>query len=129
MVERGVSVSRQALIEAVLSSIRSHRFLYDNEIQLQDGLAECFTKAGIAFEREARLSPANKIDFMLPEGVGLEVKIKGSPTEVARQLLAYVGEAQVLELILVTGRAVLGRLPDELLGKRIHVVPLWRSFL
>lgn len=113
----------------VIDALGSFKFTYDNEIELQDGIAAAFTGHAILFEREARLGDDLKIDFMIPGGIGVEVKIKGSPSDVARQLLAYANRPEVTCLVLVTARAALSRLPPILLGKKLYVVPLWRSFL
>jgi hypothetical protein len=113
----------------VIETLGSFKFTYDNEIELQDGIAAAFTGCEILFEREARLGDDLKIDFMIPGGIGVEVKIKGSPSDVARQLLAYANRPEITCLILVTARAALSRLPPILLGKKLYVVPLWRSFL
>lgn len=116
-------------VDLVLGALSAFRFTYDNEIELQDGIAAAFTKENIPFLREARLGPNLKIDFLVPNGIGIEVKIKGSPSEVARQLLAYANRPEVTCLVLVTGRAALSKLPPSLLDKKLYVVALWRSFL
>lgn len=116
-------------VEGVIAAIQSYRFTFDNELELQAGIAQAFTAKNIPFTREARLGDDLKIDFMVPEGIGIEVKIKGSPSDVARQLLSYANRPEVVCLVLVTAKIGLGKLPLELLGKRLFVVPLWRSFL
>lgn len=116
-------------VNQVVAAIKAHKFTYSTEKQLQDGLAQVFGERNIPFEREKKIGEKEQIDFLIVGGIGLEVKTKGSPSEVARQLLAYAGCEGVKELILVTGRARLGHLPEELLGKKITVVTLWQSFL
>lgn len=84
----------------------------------------------IPFEREKVLDEKyGTIDFLVDGRIGLEIKIKGSPSAVARQLLRYFECGQVAELVLVTGRAKLGQLPREILGKKLTVVTLWETFL
>jgi hypothetical protein len=116
-------------VDQVIAAISSFRFTYDNEIELQNAIASALSSRDIPFEREHRLGDNLKIDFMIPAGIGVEVKIKGSPSEVARQLLSYANRSELSCIVLVTGRSALGRLPDTLLGKKLYVVPLWRSFL
>jgi hypothetical protein len=113
----------------VLEALDGFRFTYDNEIELQSAIALAFADRHVPYEREARLGADLKIDFLIPGGIGVEVKIKGSPSEVARQLLAYANRPEIACLVLVTARAALSRLPAMLLGKKLYVVPLWRSFL
>ena len=60
---------------------------------------------------------------------GVEIKIKGSPSSVGRQLIRYAESKAIDQLILVTGRSQLGRLPVELLGKPLLVINLWETFL
>ena len=69
------------------------------------------------------------IDFLIDGKIGLEIKIKGSPSAVTRQLMRYFECAMLKELVLVTGRAKLWNLPREILGKRLTVVSLWETFL
>lgn len=116
-------------VQLVIDIIKTHKFVYTTEKDLQGAIADVLGQKGILFEREQKIGDKEVIDFMIGGSIGLEVKTKGSPSDVARQLLAYAGRDCVKELILVTGRARLGRLPEMLLGKRIHVVTLWQSFL
>lgn len=113
----------------VLEAIEDFRFTYDNEVELQSAIALAFADRHVPYEREARLGADLKIDFLIPGGIGVEIKIKGSPSEVARQLLAYANRPEITCLVLVTARAALSRLPAMLLGKKLYVVPLWRTFL
>jgi len=113
----------------IVEVIKSHKFIYSTEKQLQEGIAQVLHEKNIPFEREKRISEKEVIDFLVAGGIGLEVKTKGSPSEVARQLLGYAACPGVKELMLVTGRYALGKLPKELLGKRLSVVALWENFL
>lgn len=118
-----------ATVEQVIEAIQSFRYIYDRETDLQAAIAKVFDERKIPFVREFRLGDDLKIDFMVPEGIGIEIKIKGSPSDVARQLLGYANRPEVKCLILVTGKSSLGRLPEELLGKKLYIVALWRNFL
>lgn len=118
-----------AHVPALIAALKRTRFLYSNEKELQDGIAAALTAAKLPFEREVKLAEGDIIDFMVCGDVGIEVKIKGSPSEVARQLLRYAGHDKIQALVLVTGRAALAAVPDVLLGKPLHRVELWRSML
>lgn len=111
------------------AAIKSFRFHYSNEKELQAGIGRAFAAKGIAFEPEKPIGKGGVIDFLVTGGIGVEIKIKGSPSEVARQLVAYAECEEVREIVLVTGRSRLGRLPATILGKRVTVVTLWTSFL
>lgn len=52
-----------------------------------------------------RLDEAGRIDFLTADGVGLELKVKGSATDVLRQLERYAHAPHVSALLLVTTRA------------------------
>lgn len=84
----------------------------------------------IPFEREKMLpEKAGTIDFFVDGRIGIEIKIKGSPSAVTRQLMRYFKCEVISELLLVTGRTKLGNLPKEILGKKLTVMSLWETFL
>jgi len=86
-----------------------------NEKKMQDAIGELLTENGIMFGREFILQARDRIDFIVGT-VGIEVKIKGSYTQVASQLLRYAESELVTHLILVTTRAShrkLLHLPNE----------------
>jgi hypothetical protein len=116
--------------KAVTDALRKRRFNYSGEKELQEGVEQVLSAEAIPFEREKVLPDgAGTIDFLVDGRIGIEIKIKGSPSGVIRQLLRYFECAQVAELVLVTGRVKLGKLPPEILGKKLTVVDLWRTFL
>lgn len=116
-------------VSSLVGLLKSRRFNYSTERDLQDGIDAVLEASGYRYEREKSLGGAGVIDFLIEGGVGVEVKIKGSPVEVARQLLRYAKEDAVTEIVLVTGRARLGKLPETLHGKPVTVVTMWESFL
>lgn len=112
----------------VCNLIAGSRFTFANEKQLQDGIAMVLAPTGLAVSREHRLSPTDVIDFLV-ESVGVEVKIKGAVGAVQAQLERYATHDTVTELVLVTGRVQLTRMPRKLNGKPLTVVPLLGSLL
>ncbi len=116
-------------VKDLVTAIRGYQFNFSNEADLQAGIEEVLKAQGFSFERECVLEGAGVIDFLLEGGIGIEVKIKGSPVLVTRQLLRYAGCEAVKELVLVTARSRLGDLPDTLQGKRVTVVSLWEQAL
>lgn len=120
----GVLEPETARITGALSTAR---FQYANEIELHEGMVALLATVGIAItdaDREVRLSPADRIDFLLPSGLGIEVKVKGQAGDVWRQLRRYAAHDRVRELLLVTTRSrhVVG--PDFLNGKPVTVLLL-----
>lgn len=113
----------------LVAALRRCQFNFSHEVDLQDGIEEVLKSQGYGFERERRLGAAGVIDFLVAGGIGIEVKIKGSPVLVIRQLLRYAECMEVQELVLVTARSRLGDLPAELMGKKVTVVSLWEQAL
>lgn len=113
-------------------TLKAHRLPFGDEIACHRTIALLLEAAGFTVEREVQLSGARgRIDFYMPaERIGIEVKVKGSPTEIVRQLSRYAQAPEIHTLMLVTGRARLGQLlPAELHGKPLHVVATWRGGL
>jgi len=115
----------------ILHSLRSRKFRFSSEADLQDGIELALKVDDIPYEREYRMGPLgeDRIDFLVAGDIGLEVKFQGSPIEVARQLLRYAAFPAIGALVLATGKLRLGRLPEVLLGKPISVLGLWKGFL
>src|SRR3954469_20591380 len=90
-----------------------YRFDIGAETDFQDGLSIVLTQNGFHFLREHDLGGKfGRIDFFLPNlSVGIELKVKGSPTDVLRQLHRYALSADIKGLMLVTGRARLAFAP------------------
>lgn len=111
---------------AILSAVR---FNFSSEAELQDGIESVLKDAGVVFQREYRLNAKERIDFYLPVSRhGIEVKTKGSPSSVLRQVHGYAQNDAIAGLLLVTSRLRL-TLPDELNGKPMRVLSLWQHAL
>ena len=97
-----------------------------SESAFQTGVELVLQKHGIAYIREWDLGRAfGRIDFYLPgSGTGLELKIKGSPSDVARQLYRYCLSPDIASLILLTPRHRLARMPETMNGKPLLSVSL-----
>jgi len=110
-----------ASLQALLGA---QRYRHVNELELQDGLALVMRRAGLVFERELILSPKNRIDFLI-DGIGIEVKVDGGLSAVARQLQRYMAEPRITSLLLVTARSQLKHgLPSVLGGKPLACLVL-----
>lgn len=117
------------VVRKLVGSLRKHRYNYHNEKDLQAAIETVLKADKFSFEREFQLGDSGIVDFFVGGFLGVEIKIKGSPSEVARQLLRYAVRKEVKALVLVTGRSALSVLPTDLLGKPLHLVELWRTFL
>ncbi|WP_431976027.1 hypothetical protein [Micromonospora haikouensis] len=89
---------------AVAQLFGAHRYRYVNELELHDCLDEVLRAAGVVADREVRLTARERIDFLLPSGLGVEVKVAGSPGAVHRQMARYAAQPSIRALLLVTTR-------------------------
>lgn len=112
----------------VLATLRSLRFHWSSEEELQAGIDEALAGLAVPVVREALLD-AGRIDFLIDGDVGLEVKVQGSPAAVARQIQRYCYCPEIAALILVTAKSRLADLPATINGKPVHVIELWRANL
>jgi len=108
----------------VAAILRGYRFAFTNEGELQQAIAKVLADTGVPFEREHRLSGADRIDFLLAGGVGIEVKIDGATNALLRQVHRYVQHDAIKALVVVVSRTRLAGLPTELGGKPIVAVSL-----
>jgi len=97
----------------MVALLKGYRYPVGSEAGFQRGLDQVLTLHGIPFVREHNLGRAfGRIDFYLPQqGYGIELKIKGSPSEVMRQLHRYAQSPEISALILMTGRTRLAFAP------------------
>lgn len=71
----------------------------------------------VTVQPEHALSAGDRIDYFLPQyGIGIEVKVKGSPLQVGRQLERYASHPQIKHLVLITTRYTHGGLAGALDG-------------
>lgn len=93
------------------------------EVRLQAAIAARLEEHNFTFAREVRLTEEDVIDFLV-EGLGLEVKIDGSLSQVTRQLHRYAQSERVAEIFLVTTRSKHRGMPPTLNGKPVRVLHL-----
>lgn len=111
------------MMDAVAKLLREHRFHFANEVELHNGIELVLTDAGHSVQREVRLTAHERIDFIIDGRLGIEVKIKGSTTDLMRQAIRYAGRPELDGLLVVTTLAR-HRLPDTLNGKPVVTVYL-----
>lgn len=112
-------------LTALAATIQSHRYRYDHERELHEALARCLTDAGHTVAREVRLSERDRIDFLVNERIGIEVKVQGGPSSVLGQLGRYARHETIAGLLLVSDRMQLGRIAATAInGKPFRAVLL-----
>lgn len=119
-------------VEALRQAIAGFRFPANNEAQFQAQLEKAFSAAGLNFEREYLMpgcGGADRLDFWLPDpaGVAIEVKAKGSHTEILRQLKRYSMREAVNAVVLIARKPV--ELPPYLSGKPLVCLSIWRGLI
>lgn len=107
--------------QKLLTLLSSFQFNFQDEKELQDGIAKALNDNRIEFKREHSLSRWDRPDFLI-EGIAIEVKIGGTLNNLLRQLHRYAGFDEVESVIVVTNRSRLAELPDTLNGKSLSVV-------
>jgi len=114
-----------AILTAALNAVA---FRFQDEVELQDGIAIALGRADIPHRREVVLSPKDRIDFMLNDGVGIEVKIDGSVSALTRQLIRYAKLPQISALLVVVSAIRLSNLPSQIEGKPVVCLRMMRAF-
>lgn len=114
-------------VETVVDALRTARLASTSEDALQLSIAHRLEEMQIAFEREVRISPASRIDFMVSDGIGIEAKVQYPRRSIYRQLERYAMLDSVRALILVTGTAI--GLPPTINLKPVFIVSIGRTAL
>lgn len=108
--------------------ISVHRFDLSNEKAAQAQLETILTNAGITFSREHRLSDRDIVDFLVADGIAVEMKLRGhQKVAVFKQLSRYALHDAVREVVLVTNMAM--GLPVQIEGKPAWYASLGRGWL
>lgn len=111
-------------METIIRAIERYRFMTSSEAELQDAIESVLERERFVFDREVRLSPRDRIDFMVEGGIGIEVKVAGSLAALTRQLHRYAQHEAVKGIIVVTTTARHCGIPRELNGKPVRLVSL-----
>lgn len=127
-------------LQPVLDALAGRRFPLEDEKQTQAAIAKVLDDSFDHWSREVRIA-GGVIDFVVgfyeptpPHlrsvrlvSVGIEVKLKGSPRNIARQVKGYAAERDLAGLVLVTAKAM--TLPVTIGGKPVAVLDLGRAWL
>ena len=110
------------------AAIAAFGYNFSTEEEFQTGLAKALASGGVEFRREVILSKRDRIDFMIEDGVGIEVKIDGSISALTRQIFRYAELPEINGLLVVVSANRLANLPTEINGKPVHSVRIMRAF-
>lgn len=80
----------------------------------------------INLKKEYRLDNKNIIDFYL-DGIGIEVKIKGTPKSIYKQLERYSEFEKIKLMILITGKSM--GLPKTINGKDVFYLNICKNWI
>jgi len=111
----------RSMMLSIAAALANTSFRADNEAVLQDAVAARFDQCRIEYEREVRLSGKDRIDFLVGN-IGIELKVDGSLANLTRQLDRYAMSERIAELLVVSTRRTLCRVPTELRGKPVSVI-------
>ena len=111
----------------IKNNILKYKYSLSSEKELQKELFD-FSLKKLGFIKEYRLSKRDIIDFYHPElKIGIEVKIKGSSSEIYRQVKEYCKYPEINQLLLVSNKAM--GLPPEIEEKHVEVLLLGKIWL
>jgi hypothetical protein len=120
--------------ERIMGILRNARLPIEHEARLQEAIAEALHVRGDGLHvvREAKMVGGLRIDFAVEHDcrccfTGIAVKIAGGRRDIFRQLKAYCEDARLVELVVVTSRAL--ALPETINGKPVAIVDLGRAWL
>lgn len=120
-------MSARLLLDRLVAELPKYSYAIRDEKQLHDGIAAVLAKNDVLFEREHIAGPLDRFDFLLPGGLVLEAKIKGTWSQALRQVDRYCQRVDVTGVLLVTTRLwghVSSTRTIALRGKPVRVVHL-----
>lgn len=122
---------RKQSLSGFVELLRTYRYSVGSENSFQRSLEQVLLRHSISFVREHQLGPKyGRIDFYLPDRkFGIELKVKGSPSQVLRQLHRYAQSPDIGALILMTARARLLLAPASINGRPLVAVAVWEGLL
>lgn len=92
---------------------------------LAEDVRRALETAGILFTGEADLE-TGRVDLRI-SSMAVELKVRGSPSSVLRQLVRYGGDPTVdLVVLVTTSRKIASQMPTTIDGKPLHVIHLLR---
>lgn len=114
------------LLRRVVEELPRWSYRFANEAELHRGIADVLAQAGVPFEHEHVAGPRDRFDFLVPSGIVVEAKTKGSFAQALSQCSRYLARDDVSAVVLVAAR-LWGRTAPTYhtkSGKQVHVVHL-----
>lgn len=109
----------------LVHTLNRYRHRGANEKDIQASVERVLAHCGWKFHREHSLSAHDRPDFLVEDGIVLEVKMKASRSFVLMQLGRYAVHSEVAALVLASPRyTVVAGLPKTLYGKPLAGVHL-----
>jgi hypothetical protein len=112
-------------LEEIVAILTRYRFRFISETQLQQGISSALTMACVNHQREVRLDPQSRLDFLCDDGLAIEVKVSGNfcRSTLVRQLHRYA-ESERIQSLLVVANKYIEPLPATMNGKPVlyHVI-------
>lgn len=113
----------------VMAALRGKRFPLEDEKQTQNAIADALAWAFPTMSQREAPIEGGIIDFAVggPTFTGVEVKIKGQPAAIIRQIKGYAADARFSGFILASSKPV--AIPGMIGGKPVAVLDLAMAWL
>lgn len=108
----------------ITDALAMYKYVFTDEAELQSGIATALGQSDIDYEKEARLSDCDRLDFLVEKNIALEVKVDGSASALTRQVHRYAQHESIEGIIVVTNLNRLTDLPETLNKKPIAIYHL-----
>lgn len=105
------------------------RFRFTNEIELQSGVQQVFERSKIGFVREKSLNAKDRPDFLVEDGIAIEIKIQGTFAQAVRQIDRYAKHSAVRSILVIGSPVWINRIPLVIGGKPVHTIRITESLL
>lgn len=117
------------VVAEVIRLVQRSRLDLSSEKHLQEDVAQMLLAAGIAYEREKRLSAKDIPDFLIGGGVVVECKMrnKSKKMDIFKQLARYATYPEVTAIILASNVSM--GLPPEVEGKPLFAASLSHGWI
>lgn len=112
-------------IQQILLPLSKARFNLAWEKQFQDEVEQVLKDIAVPFNREYKLKPGQRIDFLVNGSIGIECKIKGNAKQIYRQCRDYCENDIIKEFIILTNRSM--GFPKELHGKPCYMIKMGKA--
>lgn len=116
------------VLRRVATELPRFGYRYSNEKELCDGIALVLGDLHLPFEREVTASPRDRFDFVMGNGIVLEVKMDGSGADALMQCARYCEHDMVSAVVLLAATQWARNIrPFKAHGKQVICVPLTRQ--